>query len=126
MPKGRKYPPDEERFWAKVQKTLSCWLWMGKPRNEWGYGQMRVNGKKEYPHRFSYILHNGSIPDGLVVCHSCDNPACVNPNHMFLGTHEDNMRDMRAKGRQNDWGRNGPGKPVRRYGPRARAKVNAG
>jgi hypothetical protein len=90
------------RFWDKVNKTESCWLWTaGKSWN--GYGQFNTKeGTKWAPgraHRFSYESVNGAIPDGLGVLHLCDSPACVRPSHLFLGTQADNMRDMAEKGR---------------------------
>lgn len=90
-----------ERFWAKVHKTDGCWLWLGS-LNGFGYGQIRG----EWPgpralrsHRASWILHCGPIPAGLSVLHRCDNPPCVRPDHLFLGTQSDNQRDMTTKGR---------------------------
>ncbi len=76
-----------------------CWIWSGASIPS-GYGTMTVSaGVTGYAHRASWEANNGPIPDGLFVCHRCDTPSCVNPDHMFLGTHEDNMRDMRSKGR---------------------------
>lgn len=97
---NRKRRPVADRFWEKVQKTDSCWLWTGGsvPR---GYGRfLWPDGRKGYAHRFSYELANGPVPDGLWVLHCCDNPPCVRPDHLWLGTHADNMHDMAAKGRK--------------------------
>ena len=91
----------EERFWRNVQKTEGCWFWMGtKSRN--AYGVIGLNGrggKSVTVHRLSYIMHHGDIPDGYVVMHSCDNPSCVNPDHLSIGTYKDNAQDAVAKGR---------------------------
>lgn len=92
--------PISERFWQKVKKTDGCWLWIGS-RDTNGYGRIGTGGKTGLAsaHRVSYELTNGQIPDGLHVLHSCDNPSCVRPDHLSLGTHTDNMRDMWAKQR---------------------------
>jgi hypothetical protein len=79
-----------------------CWEWPGF-KNEDGYGRGRYLGKKGSAHRFSWQINFGEIPTGMCVCHHCDNPACINPKHLFLGTHIDNMRDMRKKGRGADF-----------------------
>jgi hypothetical protein len=76
-----------------------CWEWRGR-RNRDGYGMICRLGRQDLVHRVFYRERVGSIPEGLYVCHRCDNPPCVNPEHLFLGTHRDNMNDMEAKGRR--------------------------
>lgn len=92
--------PLEPKFRASFapDPVRKCWLWM-KAVNRRGYGVIRVNGRSELAHRFSYRKYNGEIPDGLNILHSCDRPCCVNPDHLVVGTQADNMADMRAKGR---------------------------
>ena len=85
------------RFWPKVDKSGACWLWTAAARN--GYGQLRVGARIIQSHRVSWELHHGPIPEGLHVLHTCDNPSCVNPDHLWLGTHGENMADRDAKGR---------------------------
>lgn len=101
--KPRKRRPIEDRFWEKVQKTDSCWLWTGSKQGRMGYGYLHIGGKKDRKpsraHRLSWVIHNGPIPDGLYVLHKCDVPACVNPDHLFLGDHKANMQDCASKGR---------------------------
>jgi len=88
----------EEKFWKKVNKTETCWLWIGSISRR--YGQFYAK-KTVKAHRFSWELHNGLIPNGLFVCHTCDNPLCVNPSHLWLGTQKDNMKDCVNKERNN-------------------------
>lgn len=87
-----------ERLWPSVNRTAGCWEWTG-PAFRGGYGRVYFRGRTLYAHRVSWELANGRIPDGLWVLHHCDNPPCVRPDHLFLGTHADNMADMVAKGR---------------------------
>lgn len=92
-------PDDETRFWRLVDKSSECWIWTGT-RKPFGYGRFMLTGHEEIStHRFSYVLAHGAIPNDLWVLHHCDNPPCVNPSHLFLGTRSDNAKDRHAKGR---------------------------
>src|SRR5882672_3448747 len=86
--------PGKDKFWEKVNKTDTCWLWTGKIARD-GYGYLR----DQAAHRVSWELHNGPVPEGKWVLHHCDIRPCVNPSHLFLGSRQDNMDDMSMKGR---------------------------
>lgn len=82
---------------SKTNKN-GCWEWV-KYKNQDGYGRIRVNGKKKLAHRASFEEFVCNIPEGMIVCHRCDNPSCIKPEHLFLGTHKDNCHDAITKGR---------------------------
>ena len=88
----------KNRFLEKINKTNNCWNWIGTKLKS-GYGVFWLNGKSVKAHRLSMTIKFGKIPKGMCVCNHCDNPSCVNPKHLFIGTHKDNMRDGVLKGR---------------------------
>lgn len=96
--KLRRFP---ERFWARVNKNTEsgCWEWIGKSISTNGYANIKRGGKRGGVHRFSFEMHVGPIPIGMMVCHKCDNKRCVNPSHLFLGSNRDNQVDSYQKGR---------------------------
>jgi len=94
---------NEERFWLYVRRGSGCWEWTGY-KNKKGYGVLNLRGHREIAHRVSFRMHRGNIPNGLFVLHRCDNPGCVNPRHLWLGTLSDNNRDMTLKGRHSHRG----------------------
>lgn len=85
-------------FWDKVNTDDDCWIWTGA-KNDGGYGHFHHLGKTIYAHRFAYEQVIGPIPPGMMICHTCDNRACVRPAHLFLGSAKDNTGDMVQKGR---------------------------
>ena len=90
----------KSRLLSKIVIDLAtgCWNWVGGKGNN-GYGRIRINDKFYLPHRASYVIFVGDIPEGMCVCHKCDNPSCINPEHLFVGTRNDNMQDALRKGR---------------------------
>src|SRR5262245_26673336 len=90
--------PRFEKF-VSPEPNSGCWLWSGARFTD-GYGAFRFRGRQQKAHRVSFTLHRGEIPEDMQVCHTCDLKCCVNPEHLFLGSHADNMADRNRKGRQ--------------------------
>ena len=105
MPTGvyqRSFRPVAERLWARVDKSGDCWVWTGPVSREQPYGRIKLSGRHGrylQTHRISYELAFGPIPNDLWVLHHCDNPPCVRPDHLYVGTREDNTRDAHERGR---------------------------
>lgn len=103
--KVKKVTDYKEKLISKVEVLPSgCWEWRGA-KSPKGYGRMSYKGEAQYTHRISYEVHKGPIEEGLCVCHSCDNPICVNPEHLWTGTHLENIQDRDAKGRHKKRGK---------------------
>jgi len=122
----------EERFWKKVnvRGDDECWIWVGH-RDQKGYGRIRTDphsvGRGHiHAHRAAWELTNGPIPDGFCVCHHCDNPPCVNPKHLFLGTKKDNTQDSIAKDRFTIGERNGMAKLTQKQVDQIRVLLSCG
>lgn len=90
--------PVSDRFWKQIERTKDCWNWSGTYDNH-GYGRFRYDGRKWRAHRLAWLFSIGFIPGSLHVLHKCDNPKCCNPNHLWLGTHQDNIDDREKNGR---------------------------
>ena len=90
---------DFDSFYSKIQKTDQCWLWIGSKHPVTGYGSFYIKGKTYLAHRISFEKSTGLSSSGLCICHTCDNPLCVNPEHLFSGSRADNNRDRDAKNR---------------------------
>jgi hypothetical protein len=98
---------DIKRFWAKVDRGASCWVWHSSLNNK-GYGQFHLGKGNVLAHRFLWEILHGPVPRDLVVMHTCDNPACVNPKHLRIGTVSDNQKDMACKHRSGNMGERSP------------------
>lgn len=107
--KNKGYAPPVKRFWGSVDKSNRCWNWLGRLDSD-GYGHFNYKDTGIRAHKLSYLIRKGDIPAGLCVLHTCDNPRCVRPAHLFLGTPTDNMNDRDKKQRQARGNRHGMAK----------------
>lgn len=96
---GKQLWPAKEWFYARADKSGECWEWKNSCHHTDGYGNVLFRGRLQRAHRVSWLLNFGEIPEELIVCHKCDNRKCINPKHLFLGTHQDNALDREKKGR---------------------------
>lgn len=110
-----------EKF--SVLTVDECWQWEGA-NDTCGYGNVTINGRNKKAHRVAWESVNGQIPEGMYICHRCDNPGCVNPTHLFIGTQKDNMRDMKNKGRRKGIIPNWKTSPVKTGEKNANAKLS--
>jgi predicted XRE-type DNA-binding protein len=107
---------DSKEIWSRILKKVKrsesgCLEWTGTRTTGWGgYGYIRINKKMFLAHRVSYSIHTGEIPNKILVCHRCDNPICIEPSHLFLGTDQENIDDMMSKGRQKSTARTSNGR----------------
>ncbi len=98
IPRHRTTPPEDFFGLTIPEPNSGCWLWLG-PAQNMGYGVVNYQRKAHLAHRIAYEITNGPIPEGMEICHRCDVPLCVNPDHLFMGSHAENMGDCRKKGR---------------------------
>jgi len=122
----KKNLPIKTRFWSHVTKgnNNDCWEWFGA-HDHFGYGHLKILGKLVSSHRLSWVLHKGKIPLNMCVLHRCDNPKCINPDHLFLGTKKDNNLDKETKGRANHAFGNRHGRYVSPWDSRGEKNSNA-